>query len=124
MCSRDELQSVIQRVVQDTVEMLSDKIDKIVLYGSYARGDFTSESDIDIMILLNCEEQEVQEYRKAVSRLASRILLDNDVEVSLLLRNSRSFEEKLQISSFYQNVQKESIVLYSKMDLHKYPRNR
>ena len=85
MCSKSELQTVTQSVIQATMELLCDKIYKIILYGSYARGDFTSESDIDFMILLNCSEEEARTYRKAVNRLASRISLANDIEVSLLL---------------------------------------
>lgn len=29
----------------------------VILYGSYARGDYTSDSDVDIMILVNLSEE-------------------------------------------------------------------
>lgn len=112
MCTNSELQVVTQSVVQSTIELLADKIYKIILYGSYARGDFTSESDIDIMIILNGNEEETRAYRKAVNKLASRISLANDVEVSLLLIDKYSFEERMEILPFYQNVQKEGVALY------------
>ena len=112
MCTKSELQTVAQSVVQTTMELLADKIYKIILYGSYARGDFTSESDIDIMIILNCSEEETRTYRRAVNRLASRISLANDIEVSLLLIDKQSFEERMDILPFYQNVQKEGVALY------------
>ena len=34
-----------------------------MLYGSYARGDYTSESDVDIMILLDLSDMEIKNYR-------------------------------------------------------------
>lgn len=112
MCSKNELQTVTQSVIQATLELLADKIYKIILYGSYARGDFDLESDVDIMIILDCSREEIRAYRKEVSRIASRISLANDIEVSLLLIDRQSFEERLDILPFYQNVLKEGIALY------------
>lgn len=112
MCSRNELLIITRSVVEQALELLEDKIERIILYGSYARGDFTSESDIDIIILLTCSEEEVEKYRTMVSRLASRIGLENDIEVSLLLRASSSFEERKKILPFYENIQREGVVIY------------
>ena len=61
-------------------------------------------SGVDILIILSCSQEEVRSYRKAVSKIASRISLANDVEVSLLLIDRQSFEERLNILPFYQNV--------------------
>lgn len=59
---------VTSEVVNQAVEIIKDDIYKIYLYGSYARGDYTSESDIDIMIVLRCDKDKVKSYRKQVSR--------------------------------------------------------
>ena len=112
MCSKNELQTLTQNVIQALIELLSDKVYKIILYGSYARGDFNLESDVDILIILDCSQEEVRTYRTAVSRIASRISLANDVEVSLLLIDKASYEERVNILPFYQNVQREGIALY------------
>lgn len=112
MCTRNELQNITQTVVRSVLELIENKIYKIVLYGSYARGDFDTESDIDIIILLDCDERELRNYRKRVAVLASRISLENDIEVSLLLKNRNSFEDKLAILPFYQNIENEGVVLY------------
>ena len=103
---------VTSEVVSQAVELIKDDIYKIYLYGSYARGDYTSESDIDIMIVLSCDKDKVKSYRKQVSRLASRIGLENDVEVSLLLRDKESFEVGQRLLPFYQNVTREGVTIY------------
>lgn len=94
--------------------LLEDKIYKIVLYGSYARGDFDTESDIDIIILLDCDEKQLQYYRKEIILLASRISLENDIEVSLLLKSREIFESRRSVLPFYQNIEKEGVILYGK----------
>ncbi len=114
MCCRIELQKITQIVVQSVLELMEDKIYKIVLYGSYARGDFDTESDVDIIILLDCDEKELRNYRKKVAILASRISLENDIEVSLLLKNRDSFEDRRMILPFYQSIENEGVVLYGK----------
>lgn len=112
MCSENELPTVTQSVVDAVLELLEGKIEKIILYGSYARNDFKPESDIDIMIILNCSREEVKLYRKQICRIASRIGLEHDIEVSLLLRDKSTFESGIQFLPFYQNIQKEGITLY------------
>jgi len=103
---------VTAEVVEQVIDIVKDKIYKIYLYGSYARGDFTNESDIDIMIILDCSKEEVKAYRKQISILASRIGLKNDIEVSLLLRDKASFENNQRILPFYQNIILEGVTLY------------
>jgi predicted nucleotidyltransferase len=112
MCTKNELQMVTNRVMDEMLNLFDDKIYKIILYGSYARGDFTPESDVDIMILLNCDKDEVRKYRERVSIISSRIRLEKDIEVSVLLRDRKSYEEGLGVLPFYENVEQEGVVLY------------
>lgn len=107
-----EINIITKEIVDDVLELFSEKVHKIVLYGSYARGDFTQESDVDIMIILNCDKEEVKQYRKAISRLASRIGLKNDIEISLLLRDKETFEQGQKVLPFYRNVINEGVELY------------
>lgn len=109
---KSELTVVTNEVVEQSLGLLKKDIYKIFLYGSYARGDFTSESDVDIMIILNCDKSEVKNYRKQISIMASRIGLKNDVEVSLLLRDKKSFEEGQEILPFYRNIVNEGVTIY------------
>ena len=60
MCTKSELQVVLKKVKSAAQQLYGDKLNKIILYGSYARGDNTDESDIDIMIVLNCEAGEIK----------------------------------------------------------------
>ena len=47
--------------------LLGERLKKIILYGSYARGDYNSSSDIDIMILT---DDEIEIYRNKISDIA------------------------------------------------------
>ncbi|MCM1282571.1 MAG: nucleotidyltransferase domain-containing protein [Muribaculaceae bacterium] len=107
-----EINAITAEIVEETRKLLKGNIYKILLYGSYARGDFDNESDIDIMIIMNCQKEEVCRYRKQVSRVASRIGLENDIEISLLLRDRNTFEQSGDVLPFYKNIQREGVALY------------
>jgi predicted nucleotidyltransferase len=106
------VQTVTTEVLREVINLLQDDIYKMVLYGSYARGDFDSESDIDILIVLNSDMDKVRKYRKQVSHVASRVGLKNDVEVSLLLRDRETVEKGMQILPFYKNIMTEGVEIY------------
>lgn len=112
MCTNQKLQNVTKSVVDLVIELLSDKIYKIILYGSYARGDFNQESDIDIMIILACSKEEVLSYRKQISKPASKIGLEHDVMVSVLLRDKNNFYNHQEDLPFYRNIANEGVELY------------
>ena len=107
-----EILKVTQEVEKRVVDLLEDKIYKIILYGSYARGDFSRDSNVDVMILLNCKKEEVSNYKIAVSKIASSISLESGMEISLLLKDRETYEKWMNAVPFYQNVEKEGIMLY------------
>ena len=84
-------------------------LDKLILYGSYARGDSTEESDIDIMIILNCSADGVKSLRGLTAEMASDISLEQEVFLSILLRDRIGFEGSLDVLPFYQNIAREGI---------------
>ncbi len=106
---RDELKKVLQRVEKTSEQIYGDKLYKIILYGSCARGDNTDESDIDLMILLDCEKNELKRFRKKTMDMVSDINLDEEVFLSVLLRDEKYFEENQDVLPFYKNVVREGI---------------
>lgn len=108
----DKVKNIALEVNKELLKLFGEKIERIVLYGSYARGDFNLESDIDILILLNCDQKEIAENRKTISRIASRIGLQNDIMVSLLARNYNEYKNNMKYQPFYQNIEKEGVKIY------------
>ncbi|SOD93038.1 nucleotidyltransferase domain-containing protein [Spirosoma fluviale] len=54
-------------------ELYGERLAKVILYGSYARGDFQPESDVDFMVVLKDRElkrlQEIERTTDVVLRL-------------------------------------------------------
>lgn len=112
MCTRFKLQAVLENVKNVSQQLFKEDLNKIILYGSYARGDNTEESDIDIMIVLNCDTNKVKKLRSLTAEMASNISLEHEVFISVLLRDKRHFEDNLDFLPFYRNIIREGIVVY------------
>ena len=80
-----------------------------ILYGSYARGDFTAESDIDILLTADLTQEQIASQRRAVSGVASALSLDHDITVSVHVVPLAQFRRYADFLPFYQNVLKEGI---------------
>ena len=109
----ENINKVISEFITAINNKFGDRIKKIILYGSYARGDFNTTSDIDIMILTNFTDDEIAQYRSEIVELAYDIEWDNkfDIHLSPLVKNVDRFNYWLEALPFYMNVQKEGVVL-------------
>lgn len=50
MCTQSQLNEIMKAMVECYRNVYANQIVDIVLYGSYARGDYTENSDIDIVV--------------------------------------------------------------------------
>lgn len=103
----------INKFIVEVNSILGNRIKRIILYGSYARGDFKKSSDIDIMILTDLTDNEIVEYRGKISDKAYDIEYENEFNITLLplIKNIDKFNYWLEALPFYMNVQKEGVIL-------------
>jgi len=104
--------TITDKISRKTQHILGNRLRKIILYGSRARGDYHDYSDLDIMVLADYDEQERLPFEKALGRVASDLGLEHDVIVSVMLNNERLFMNRLPLSPFYQNVLSEGTEIY------------
>ena len=83
-----------------------------ILYGSYARGDYTSESDVDIMLLVDLSAEETDAYSDALSELGYEYNVNYGIWMMPIVKNMEHFKHWVMAYPFYANVQKEGVVLY------------
>lgn len=107
------ISNVIDEFVRGVNEILGDRVKKIMLYGSYARGDYNKSSDIDIMILTDLSEEEIEAYRQKIYDFTHDIEWDNnfDIMISPLIKNIDKYNNRINVVPFYMNVQKEGVVI-------------
>ena len=83
-------------------------IKRIVAFGSRVRGDFTSDSDLDLLVLVDFIQG-----RQEVIRFLYDIETDTGVSLAPVIYTVREFEINRAFGSrFVANVEREGVVLY------------
>lgn len=106
------MQSLMEQYVLEIRKIYGLHLRKVILYGSYARGDFQPDSDVDIMILLDISDMELKNYGDQLSYMTFDFNLDHDLDIKPIAKSEAHFEKWVNNYPFYENVNKEGVVLY------------
>lgn len=98
----------MKELKQGLLEIYGEKLKGVYLYGSYARGDYRTGSDVDVMILLSDFENYWKELNHS-SQLTSDISLKYDVTVSRLLLKEIQWQTEKNERPIIYNIQKEGL---------------
>lgn len=86
--------------------LYGDRLDAVVLYGSHARGEASSDSDVDVMVVLNGDVNPVEEIEHT-SEAAYDVSLSYDRTVTILPVSASVFTSEP--TSFLDTVRREGV---------------
>lgn len=91
--------NLLGQYVEEVKKIYGERLKSVILYGSYARGDFGPDSDIDIMIRVDLADMEIEKYSKQLSWSTYDFNEEHDTDIkpiaksnllSALLKRTRS----------------------------------
>ena len=88
--------------------------DKIILFGSYARGDYTENSDIDILIL----KKGVKNERKISMKLYEALFNEKDINVSIdiiTMDYDKFISVKNTVGFIYKTINEQGKIIYEQI---------
>jgi predicted nucleotidyltransferase len=91
---------------------LGNSLRKIILYGSYARGDYVAGSDIDVMVLADINSDDLEKAEKALWDIGWEIGADHDVMISVFLKDATHFYDWIDAMAYYRNIVEDGVTLY------------
>ena len=106
------IQSLIGQYISEIQKIYGSRLKKVILYGSYARGDFRTDSDIDIMILLDMSDLDLKAYSQKLSYMTYDFNLDYDIDIKPIVKSEAHFKKWVVTYPFYANINIEGVVLY------------
>ncbi|MGN0404989.1 MAG: nucleotidyltransferase domain-containing protein [Bariatricus sp.] len=107
MCSETELDRITKEMVDCYRTYFGKNIVVIYLYGSYARGDYDNQSDIDITAVVKGDRLDLQNKLKAVWDYSADVALEHDVVISPMVIPYDEFENYKHTLPYYMNIEKE-----------------
>ena len=105
------ISNIIQDFAKSVRKMLGNSLDSVIVYGSYARGDYSELSDIDIMLLVSLGEEEIKEISDQISDLAFDFMMKYGVDISPVITNIDHFNYWVDNLSYYRNIRDEGVRL-------------
>ncbi len=107
MFRKSKLDDIVKIMVECYRNVYGDNIVDIVLYGSYARGDYEEDSDIDIVALVQGNRLELQEKLKIVWDKSAEVGMENNIMVSPTVIPYDEFIKYQDTLPYYRNIVKE-----------------
>lgn len=91
MSARDDIQPLLADVKAGLEDLYGDRLDRVILYGSYARGDVHEESDVDLLVVLDGPVDSSREIRR-MGDVCFTIGLDHERLISSHPVSKEAFE--------------------------------
>jgi predicted nucleotidyltransferase len=105
------INKIVALLAKKAKEIASDKLVKVILYGSYARGDYEEWSDIDVMVLVNGDDHTTKLFEQELWKYCNDLELNYDVVLSVIVKDYNHFQNWKNVLPFYANLQNAGVLV-------------
>ncbi len=109
--SNPKIKDLLHSAEIELRKIFNDKLKKIILFGSYSRGDNGKESDVDVMVLI--DDPNPNRYENEVLDVEVDLSLEYDMVLTLFLENENKYIEGRIYKPFFKEIEKEGIEIYA-----------
>ena len=111
LCTKNELNSILQKLTQIYRSVYGENLVQVILYGSYARGDYHTDSDVDVVAIVHGDRKTLQQQLKKVWDFSCELELEYDTILSPTVIPYEEFKQYQTILPYYRNISQEGVVI-------------
>lgn len=98
----------LDRFVDELSRRFPEAVDRVIVFGSKARGDADSDSDLDVLVVATGDEK----LKTSIRILGYELALRENVVPSIVVYTSEEFEQRRQNRSvFIESVERDGVVV-------------
>lgn len=109
MCNKAELQEIIHSVMKAYRDVFGAEMVEVLLYGSYARGDYEQDSDIDLVAIVHGQRKDLQEKLKRIWDISADLELEHGIIISPTVIPYEEYEKYKEDIPYYRNISREGV---------------
>lgn len=109
MCTKSQLDILLKKISDIYRSVYGDQLVRVVLYGSYARGDYEDDSDLDIVALVHGDRRTLQDQLKSVWNQTCDLELEYELVLSPAVIPYEEFEQYREDLPYYRNIASEGV---------------
>ena len=106
MRNLDEVEGLVNEVKEFLIEQYDDRIKQVIVYGSFARGEATDDSDVDVAVIVD-DDLNIEAVEAKLNDFLFNILLERNELISVFAIPESIFENYR--SPFILNTREEGV---------------
>ena len=87
-------------------EIYTDSLVSCYLYGSYARGDYDNESDVNVLLIIDVENNTIHDKDKELAHISNQLSLKYGITVTIKITSRQLFD-----SFVFDDIRAEGVVI-------------
>ncbi len=107
----EDLSCLLERYKEAVSQILGERLKGIILYGSYARGDFKQDSDMDIMILADIQPEEISNLADRIYDITYDFEVKYEMEINPSIQSIQVYEQWKGVYPFFMNIEKDGVAV-------------
>ncbi len=107
----DQLSVILEGYREAVARILGNQLSRMILYGSYARGDFKHDSDMDIMILANVRPDEISSYADKIYDVTYDFEVRYGLEINPSVQSKQIYDQWKNVYPFFMNIEKDGVAV-------------
>jgi len=101
----------LSELEEQLIKVFNNRLQKIILFGSYAKGNNDTDSDIDIMVLV--DDNDIKKYDDIILDITVDLSIKYAILPSIFLENIKNYLEYKNYRPLFRNIYEEGIELYA-----------
>ena len=108
MCTKSQLNVLLKKISDIYRSVYGDQLVRVVLYGSYARGDYADDSDLDVVALVHGDRKKLQDQLRIVWDQTCELELEYEMPAVIPYEEFEKYREDI---PYYRNIANEGVTV-------------